>query len=258
MTTENTEESGWYVRRGGQVRGPFTSAKVRRLVLDGRLKLEDEVSDDRERWRAISAEPEVVPLQLRRDKSIDEQDQARLQRQERRLAVWVLAGVALIIAGVFTLALLFGPAEESVQVDCSAPAAPGINWSGCGLDGRDLIGATLAGAQLANISAQRVQLASAELAGADLSYANLTEATLAYADLRDATLRGAILRQADLTNADLSGADLSFADLSGAKLGGALLANTLIRGTLWPDGKPCPDTRVIRCPATLGDQADAD
>ena len=50
----------WYVRRGGQTRGPFHAGLLRRYVLLGRLSLSDEASRDNETWTAIAQLPDLI------------------------------------------------------------------------------------------------------------------------------------------------------------------------------------------------------
>ncbi len=51
----------WYTRREGRVRGPFPATEVTRYVLLGRIRLEDELSADGERWQPLSAHPDLIP-----------------------------------------------------------------------------------------------------------------------------------------------------------------------------------------------------
>lgn len=97
-------------------------------------------------------------------------------------------------------------------VDCAAPAAPGVRWTGCDKRNAALVGAQLSGADLRN----------AMLTGADLSRCRLDGASLANADLR---------------GANLEGASLAGADLSGARLDDAR----------WLDGRVCESGSVGRC-----------
>ncbi len=55
----------WHARRDGHVRGPFTSDELRRYLLLGRIRLEDELSRDGVEWRPVSALPHVIPEEMR-------------------------------------------------------------------------------------------------------------------------------------------------------------------------------------------------
>ena len=58
--------SHWYARRDGTVRGPFTDEYIARYVLLGRIRLWDEISQDRIRWRLVRDFPELYPEELER------------------------------------------------------------------------------------------------------------------------------------------------------------------------------------------------
>jgi uncharacterized protein YjbI with pentapeptide repeats len=229
----------WFIRRGKAVRGPFSSAKIRHYVIDGRLQLDDEVSLDRAEWRRLGTVDEVVPLQMRGDDAAGLQQQSALRRNES-LRTFRAIGVALVvIAALVGIVLLAGGGEEQAPIDCAAPAAPGVVWAGCALSGVDLQGAQLGGASLANANLSAGRLGEANLQDADMRYIDLTGTDLSYANLHGAVLKGANLRRADLTNADLGDADLSFADLGGARIGGAEFGNAKLDGAIWVDGRTC-------------------
>jgi len=114
-------------------------------------------------------------------------------RMRRQHYGWAIAFVALVLALVVGAVVFIKPVHPVKvgllisRVDCTAPAAHGVNWSGCDKEGELLIGADLRGAELSG-----------------------------------ARLKGARLRYADLTQADLIRADLSAADMTGARLDGAV------------------------------------
>ncbi len=115
------------------------------------------------------------------------------------IAIAVIVGVGL---GGFAL-WRFVPSKtievqllKSAIVDCAAPPAPGVRWTGCDKRNAALAGAELTGAELKN----------AMLTGADLSRSRLDGANLGNADLRGANLEGASLARADLSGARLDDA----------------------------------------------------
>ena len=95
MTQQQPKGSGldWFVRRGSTTRGPYSSARIRHFVLEGRLELEDEVSADGETWRRLGDVHEVVPLQLRDDGLSGREQARRAQARDRRRA-WRAIAVA--------------------------------------------------------------------------------------------------------------------------------------------------------------------
>jgi hypothetical protein len=105
-------------------------------------------------------------------------------------AIFVVACVLLVLgAAIFMQPVR--PVKVGLQIvreaDCTAPAAKGVNWSGCDKNGELLIGADLRGADL-----RGTRLNNAHLRYADMSQANLAQAELANADMTGAKLGGAV------------------------------------------------------------------
>ncbi len=132
-------------------------------------------------------------------------------------------------AFLFTaIMLLLSVSLHSVQAqNCSAPAAPNVNWSGCDKQGNslpfsNLSGANLSGANLISASLGFSNLSGANLSGANLSSALLPNVSLTNTNLTNANLTNAYLDSANLTNANLTGANLSGATLTGVVSGGII------------------------------------
>jgi hypothetical protein len=153
--------------------------------------------------------------------------------------------VALLLVGLFFW--LSPPAPEQADVNCSAPAAPGVNWSYCHKEAARLAGVDLSGAVLANARLTAADLQGALLVAADLRYANLSATRLDAARLGGADLTGAVLISASLSGTDLRGADLSFANLEGANVAGADLSGARLHKTIWTDGRLCAPGSVGIC-----------
>jgi len=241
----------WWVRRGGEVRGPFVTGLVRRHVLLGRIRLDDEVSQDREVWRRVGEVDALVPDEVR-DPGPDGERllQARLREDERspgdrrrrrpadapgrerrrgvdRRApepdplvkgrhVWARTLQERYRARpryTAQLALLVGlVAVLAVGVlRLNPPAVP---------EGPDCATPPAPGVDWRGCRMEGLRLPGAALAGASLRDT----------DLRGADLRGADLRGADLSYANLSAADLRGADLRQARLIGAGLRNARLDG----------------------------
>jgi hypothetical protein len=245
--TDRSHDRIWFVRRGGQVKGPFPSGKLRRLLDDGILLPEDEVSDDRKVWRPVTSVPEVLPLRFRHAPGDQAAGIAAERRRDRRKAVIALVVVLTLVGAAVTAALRFrSPVTQSAGA-CAAKPGPGADLARCALDGLAAPGADLTGAILNNASLAGAQLDRARLGGADLRYANLAAAKLGYARLAGAKLVGANLRATDFAYADLKGADLSYADLTGAALGGADLGGVRLDSAIWVDGRRCARESVGGC-----------
>ncbi len=236
MTEKDTNQIKWYIRRAGRQAGPYTSAAVRRMLLQGQVHLDDEVSRDRQAWRPVQAVAEVVPPQIRAGG-----DGASALGLKQRHPVPLLAiGLALALVGAaMGFGVWWGGAIPGAGSDCQAIAAPGVDWRNCRLAGLRTAGVDLRGARLQNADLSGAGLAGSDLSQANLDYISLRQADLAYAILRTASLRGADLRQADLTNADLVDVDLSFADMTQAIISGADLTGAVLDNAIWIQGQAC-------------------
>ncbi len=77
----------WYARRDGVIRGPFTVLLVSRYILLGRIRLDDELSEDRVSWQPAKSVAELLPDEVRTLSSWADYQQlvvSRLQVDERR------------------------------------------------------------------------------------------------------------------------------------------------------------------------------
>lgn len=167
------------------------------------------------------------------------------QHQERWL--WPAVTTFLLLLAIFLAALFYPTTLPRATADCSAVAAPGINWENCVFSPGDLQGKNISDSNLRNSVLRDSNLLNANLANTDLMYADLSGTDLSYANLNASKLKGADLRQADLTNSDLQQADLAFADLRGARLGGANLRGAVLNQAIWLDGSICGKTSVGEC-----------
>jgi len=154
------------------------------------------------------------------------------------------AFLVMILAGFF---IISQSGDDAQKVDCSGPAQPGINWSGCNRQGDVLRGANLEGANLRSAILRSADLSAAQLQNADLAYANLSQSILLSAQLQNTDLKGANLRQANLQGADLTSADLSYAELVGSQLQGAILKQTIFDHAIWVNGETCLSGSVGAC-----------
>lgn len=158
------------------------------------------------------------------------------------------------LTGLF-LALIV--AAGGAHAACTDPAADGVNWRRCYLDGRDLKNVSLDKAMLREATFQRSDLSGARMTDADayrakflsarLDRAILDGARLIEADLTRAEMIGTSLKGADLRNAKLVGAVMKEADLTGARLEGADLRNADLSGARWTDGRVCGDGSSGQC-----------
>jgi alpha-tubulin suppressor-like RCC1 family protein len=78
-----------------------------------------------------------------------------------------------------TIIFLWSAVFLSLQAqDCSAPAAPYVQWSGCDKSGVNLTGVNMTGANLTDANLTNANLSGTVLSGANLTGANLTGANL--------------------------------------------------------------------------------
>ena len=76
----------WYTRRDGVVRGPFSTENISRYILLGRIRLSDELSNDRQGWKKVEQVSSVIPDVMARLGSWNEYQlymNARLLADER-------------------------------------------------------------------------------------------------------------------------------------------------------------------------------
>ncbi len=251
------QENSWFLRVEGALRGPYPSTRVRHLLLEGEVGLQDGISSDRKTWQKIQEVAEVVPLKMRAqlgDRSAQAMMHARQIADEQsgagrsqRFPLTSLLVVMLIISGMIAGSIRLGRPKQLDEPRCQAPAGPGVNWRYCILIGLDTGAASLAGANLNSAVLRKAKLTATNLAGVDLSYADLAGADLSYARLNNALMVGTNLQLAKLVEADLTGADLRFADLTGSRLDGASLRGVRLGGAIWTDGLVCASESVGRC-----------
>jgi len=74
------DESLWYARRSGTVRGPFTEEYLARYILLGRIRLYDELSLDRVSWRPAREYPGLFPRELVQPSGREEYRQLAMAR----------------------------------------------------------------------------------------------------------------------------------------------------------------------------------
>ena len=277
----------WWVKRGGEPKGPFPAAVIEQNIAQGRILSSDQISVDRESWQPATDYPDfdvfaadtggkpreraaTGPTPRAPGKAAEAAETlddsalaARLERSERvwaslrparprqRLLPYLI--LSLLVIGLFVLAATRSLPSLS-PARCAEAPRPEVDWEGCAMAGRNLRGSHLAGAILRNARLSGADLSGADLRGADLAYADLSEALLRDARLDGARLVGATLKAAVLEGANLTGADLGFADLAGAVVKRSLFTGARFEQTVTPSGQPCSGDggsdclRAIRSP----------
>ena len=157
----------------------------------------------------------------------------------------------------FVIILLIG-VPAAFAADCTAPAAPQVDWQRCYMDGREFVGDDLAQSRLRETSFQRSDLTKANLSKVDgwrvrfisavLKGARLDDGVFSDADFTKADLSRASMVRADLRRARFFHASLRGADLTGAKTLGADFLEADLSGARWVDGnRICAEGSLGQC-----------
>lgn len=135
--------------------------------------------------------------------------------------ITIHTGFALAIAALVELAC-----QDAIAAhNCSADAAPGVNWHECDkkliiLKGRDLSGANLFGVDFTS-----TDLRNSNLIGANLEKATLVRASLAGSTAKDARFDRIEAYRADFSHMDAQGAVFASAEMQRSNFQGARLNN---------------------------------
>jgi len=249
----DTGKDLWYARKDGRIRGPFPAGQVAREILLGRIRENDDLSTDRERWRPLRVLPQLVPEVMQHADTEEGRQRlllARLRIDERQHD---RRGPGRAPAGInrrhgdrrnVESFDVVAPRERDIRLAAEAQAAKAKKE-------RNLLSpaavimialfilatfflwyrpvAPQAERDCGAAPAPAVNWSGCEMPGrmlrhADLSRANLSSVKLTGADLQAAQLRAADLSYANLEDVDLSGANLRTANLKGALLNGANLS----------------------------------
>ncbi len=254
----------WYIKRGGQQRGPYPPAVIARNIALGRIVATDLLSSDGQGWQAAVEFPD---FELHRQSKASATARKLEERQHERRTASSTADVSIDVRKLTERRRPEDPREvqsreKSYRVWRSLDSAGvpptrmfvGIGFAVCVLglvswlaqraevphvvqceasatpgvvwDFCDKQGANLSGASLLGGSLKNMNLSNTNLTAAKLSSADLAYANLTAAKLLNADFQGANLTGAILRGADLSGADLTGANLSFADMTDAKLAAT--------------------------------
>lgn len=243
----------WYTRRGDMIKGPFTAGLIGRHILIGRLRLEDEVSNDKETWTRLASVPELIPEVMKGDQDdpfvkerllaaqrwADERlqtdprsEQAVSGYTERRRAGDRREGEldeVLEHRGVLRQRRLGMNSENTLPGwILLLLILGGISWGGYyAYENRpEEVVIDCQSPPLPKINWQNCVLPGRQLSAVDLSGAILRNANLSGAELQSAMLANANADFANMSEAKLANADLGQVSLLGANLHNADLRNT--------------------------------
>jgi len=267
----------WYVKVNGRVKGPFASGLISKNILLGRIHPNDELSQDKKKWRKASSVHAVMPdvIRNRHEPNYKERLQAARrwadERDEIREAnangeekfysprkkmthlsikttgvLGILALIIIISAVVYAM-FYFTPDDSVYNVDCASAGQDSSTFDSCHLQRRDFSKRSLKGSSFKNTLLQNSRFKQSGLQNSQFDYANLSNA-----DLTHANFTGASLKAADLSNTILIGtvftkADLSYANLTGARGSKVKFTGTNLTNAIWFDGSVCAKNSIGRC-----------
>ncbi len=253
----------WFMRRDGEVRGPFPRAQITRYILLGRIHPTDELSIDRSNWQPVADISEVQPTGL----ETEESQVLALRRADERLAEDRRAQQSAALNAEFRNRrkgdrrrdepdLVIQHRELKTRLFKQAPTpretvlrnalfvvvvlvlvaiamylytpAPVEDTLHCGDPAG--VGVSWDNCHKEGVNLVAKDLHAAHIKNADLSGAHLRGAKLGGSDLSYTNLSVADLSYSDLGKALLVGAGLRNADLSYANLRGADLSYADLRG----------------------------
>ena len=241
----------WFVRKNGEVKGPFLTAQISRNILLGRLKTDDEISVDEQNWQTIAKHRELFPevmqneqvdqeqLELARiqvdervsDKRREKQNKAQKMAEERRKTRERRGTESEQMVrhreNINTL-------NATYKKNLKRPKLPVASII--------LLVFVIVAFGFVLTSNQNKQVVDCSVpAGIGVNWQNchfvsleaenqtLEQAVLSDAKLNNARLLGANLTSSNMAYAELKESDLSYANLEGARLIGANLAKTDLR-----------------------------
>jgi len=245
----DTGKDLWYARKDGRIRGPFPAGQIAREILLGRIRENDDLSTDRERWRPLRVLPQLVPEVMQHADTEEGRQRLLLARLrlDERLHDRRGPGHAPVEMNrrhgdrrnVESFDVVV-PRERDIRVAAEARAAKAK-----AKNERNLLSpaavimialfilatfflwyrpvAPQAEHDCGAAPAPAVNWSGCEMLGRMLRHADLSRANLSSVKLTGAYLQAAQLRAADLSNANLEDVDLSGANLRAANLKGALL-----------------------------------
>ncbi|MED5509817.1 MAG: pentapeptide repeat-containing protein [Pseudomonadota bacterium] len=252
----------WYIRRQGEISGPFNASVISKHLQIGRLSMEDEVSADSEHWLPLAKQPLFHADSDKADRArryLDERTgldrrhkqkkpprEARKRRGDRRspepeetvshraLRRYLMQQFRQRREKMFwplltTFALLLAIVMLATFYPSTIPV-PMPNCTSPAAPGVNWDNCLKPELSLKGTDLSGASLRNSQMPQADLMNALLADVDLAYAKLTQANLSYSNLNNASLFGSDLTEADLSYANLSGADLAYADLSNARLGG----------------------------
>ncbi|MDH5178627.1 MAG: pentapeptide repeat-containing protein [Gammaproteobacteria bacterium] len=276
----------WYIRREGEVSGPFPTGQVVQYLVLGRFQVTDEASANQADWQPIddidelSQELEAVPDlnsarrwadERRRERRYgnDEEREAADRRQGETLSHYISraaremlidtfwqgtsggAKASLIFVGavvvVVSLMILLTPSKSPFSEKCTAPFAQGVDLSHCDLADARINLSNLTRANLMGAYLQGARVVNSSFMLANLQYIEFDHAVITNVSFARSNIKGGSYRKAELKGVTFLDANLTYADFRGAKLQDVDFTGANMSHAIWTDGKPCRSKTIESC-----------
>jgi uncharacterized protein YjbI with pentapeptide repeats len=257
----------WYIKKDGDITGPFNGSVITNHLIIGRLSMADEVSADKKQWLKLEQETTLHPdlddpekirrrldertgldrrsqqttpppeaKQRKGDRRAKEADTEADHRQLRRTLMQKYRDrhQRIFMPMLVTFVVLTGLTVLAVLYPTTIPT-PLPNCMAPAAPEVNWNNCLKADSDLSNADLSFAKLRNSQLSGTNLMNAALNNADIAYANLNFANLSYADLQNASLVGANLSQADLTNAvltqaDLSYTDLSNANIANAKLDG----------------------------
>lgn len=231
----------WYIKYSGKVEGPFTAGLVSRYILLGRLRMDDEVSEDKQNWLSVKHVPSLIPDILNADMS-DPLQKERLMAARRwadeRLAADRRSDHTVVQKDERRSSERRNDELDEVKLHRSflAQRTTKAKSQGVLLAGLFLVAIVISigwsGYYAYQNKPEEVVIDCNAVPGFAVNWTNciLLNKNLRAANLENSVLRNARLTAANLQSANLQGADMAYVDLSQATLIKANLASASLKG----------------------------
>lgn len=242
MPEENHERHWWYFRIKGKVSGPYAAGLVSRYILLGRLKMDDELSTDREIWRAVKSVRELIPDVMKGDTD-DPFMRERLMAAQRWADERYRGNRRYSEEEKSNKDRKVGDRRDEETPETIEYREKRRKRLGIGLRGENtILGWLLLTASLIAIAyagyfafthqstEKPVDCDSSPAVGVNWRNCSMQGRNLARVDISKSELLNANLTGVNFQAANLSGSNLSYANLSLANMRKAKLSNTLLKG----------------------------
>lgn len=237
----------WFVRRNGEIKGPFISAQITRNILLGRLYPNDELSLDQEYWQQIAMHRELYPevmqetpvneesvniAKLQVDERIAEQRRERQNMKEERRRTRDRRAHESDIALIHRQHRK--ETEDGLKNKLKRPKIPflslllvvvAIIGFGFVLKPKDMaLQADCAAVPVAGVNWSNCTFIELNVENKNLSFSTLSDAVI-----NNSNLMGVNLSGSNMAYTEITASDLSYANLENTRLVGANLKNTDLR-----------------------------